>query len=89
MRGGMSPELEATIRSEEDIACMMDAAATKFEDWEVSEARRKGYVVGAYGEPAHLNPHNQNTVMYTVWRAGWENGHAASERMKTRKVRAI
>ena len=57
--------------------------------WEISEAKRNGWVVGAYGEPKHLNPHNQNTPMYTAWGDGWENGHAASERMKTRKVRAI
>ena len=32
--GVVSPELEASIRGEEDMACMIDAMAAKFEDRE-------------------------------------------------------
>ena len=34
MRGGISPELEASIRGEEDISRTIDEAAAKFEDRE-------------------------------------------------------
>ncbi len=53
------------------------------------DARRMGYVVGSYGEPKHLNPYTADDDAYAAWIVGWESGHAASERMKTRKVRAI
>ena len=53
------------------------------------EARRDGRVVGSYGEPKHLNPYSQNSDRYGPWNVGWEAGHRAHLRMKTRKVRAM
>ena len=49
----------------------------------------KGYYAGLYGEPKADNPRMPGTNTWYAWDAGWRNGHAASERMKKRKVRAI
>lgn len=52
------------------------------------DARKQGYYTGLYGDPATENPYVAYTPTSVAWRKGWEKGHTASERMKTRKVRA-
>ena len=53
------------------------------------EARHNGRVVGMYGEPKHLNPHEIGTGPWLAWNAAWEDGHKRHLKMKTRVVKAI